>query len=102
MDMVRHLVDVVKLDANAVQHQLGRQCSTLLCIVAGRPTNQIFRELAYFLLDRSADLNCKTQDFTKWPSAIACAQSCGNTRFLQAVKDWQAEKQAEKQRGNKD
>jgi hypothetical protein len=99
MDMVRHLVDVVKLDVNAVQHQLGRQCSTPLCIVAGRPTNQIFRELVYFLLDRGADpnLNCKTQEDTNWPSAIACAQSCGNMRFLQAVKDWQAEKQVEKQ-----
>jgi hypothetical protein len=99
MDMVRHLVDVVKLDVNAVQHKLGRQCSTPLCIVAGRPTNQIFRELVYFLLDRGADpnLNCKTQVDTNWPSAIACAQSCGNMRFLQAVKDWQAEKQGENQ-----
>ena len=99
MDMVRHLVDVVKLDVNAVQHQLGRQCSTPLCIVAGRPTNQIFRELIYFLLDRGADpnLNCKTQGDTNWPSAIACAQSSGNMRFLQAIKDWQAEKQIEKQ-----
>lgn len=100
MDMVRHLVDVVNLDVNAIQHQLGRECSTPLCIVAGRPTNQIFRELVYFLLDRGADpnLNCKTQeDIPKWPNAMVCAQSHGNMSFLQAVKDWQIEKQVEKQ-----
>lgn len=97
MDMIRHLVDVVKLDFNAIKRQLGSSCSTPLCIVAGRPTNQIFRELVYFLLDRGADpnLNCRTQEDPHcWPSAMVCAQTCGNGRFLEAVEEWQAEKQS--------
>lgn len=101
IDMIRHLIDVVKLDVNAIEHELGSSCSTPLCIVAGRPTNQLFRELVYVLLDRGADpnLNCHRTHVRGWPSAMVCGQTNGNGRFLQAVKEWQAEKQAEKQGG---
>lgn len=95
MNMIRHLVDVVKLDVNAVQHKLGRSCNTPLCIAAGRPTDQNFRELISFLLDRGADpyLNCKsTPEDPGWPTAIDCAQSWGNMQFLEAVENQQAEK----------
>lgn len=97
MDMVRHLVDVLKLDVNAVKHQIGGQCSTPLCCVARRPTSQDFRELVYFLLDRGADPNLdgEVQKGFKWSSPITCAQSCGNMRFLQAVEEWQASKQGD-------
>ena len=98
MGMVRHLVDVVKLDVNAKKRQLGSSCSTPLFIVAGRHTDQRYRELINFLLDCGADpnLNCRTQeDIYCQSSAIACAETCRNIHFLQAVKDWQAEKQGE-------
>ena len=98
MDMVRHLVSDIKVDVNAVQPQLGRQCSTPLCIVAGRPTNRRPRELVHFLLDHGADpnLNCKTQDDTNLPSAMECALTSRNLLFLQDVKDWEEEKQVNK------
>lgn len=92
MAMLRHLVDVLKLDVNAVHHQLGSRCSTPLCCVAGRhPTKQDHRELIRFLLDRGADpdLVPAPQDGINWPSPITCAQSRGNVRFLDAVHEWQ-------------
>lgn len=97
LNMLRHLVDVVKLDVNAVQQQLGRPCHTPLCIAAGGDTTnykQDFRPLIAFLLDRGAD---PFAPGGSWGSAMDCAQAHNNMHFLQAVERQQAEKQAEKQ-----
>lgn len=94
MDMVRHLVDVLKLEVNAVEHKVGSQCSTPLCCVARWPYKTDPRELVDFLLDRGADpdLEGLVQGDYRWGSPITCAQNHGNSRFLQVVQEWRARK----------
>lgn len=97
MDMVRHLVNELKLDVNAIQPEVGSQCSTPLCYVARRSTSQDFRELVGLLLERGAklrlDVNSEGAAHLMDPSA--CAQSSGNTQFLRAVEEWQSRRGAE-------
>jgi hypothetical protein len=88
MDMVRYFVDDVKLDVNAVKHQVGIPCTTPLCFVARRGmTGQDYRDLVFLLLDHGADLNLGLHH---WPNPVACAESSGNSNFLQAVEEWKA------------
>jgi hypothetical protein len=91
MDMVRHLVDIVGLDVNAVEPWPGKFCSTPLCYVAPR-NNKDAKELIWFLLDRGADPNRAGPLLgdIRVPSALEHAQSCRNTRFLEAVREWQS------------
>lgn len=68
MALVRLLVDVVGLDANAIEHQVGDHCSTPLCYVAGpRLCHEGHRELINFSLDSGADpdLDCGSEGGTK-------------------------------------
>ncbi len=93
MDMVRHLVDALKLNVNPVKHQAGTQCSTPLCFVARRgTTGQDFRDLVFFLLDHGADLNLDggTLEGHHWPNPVTCAESSGNSNFLRSVEEWKA------------
>lgn len=92
MDMVKHLVDIVGLDINAVEPWSGKWCSTPLCYAAFRNYRKDAKELIWFLLDRGADPN-RTGPLDGdiiLPSALESAQSCRNTRFLEAVREWQA------------
>lgn len=90
MDMVRHLLDDVKLDVNAVQNQVGSQCSTPLCCVARRATSQDFRELVNLLLDRGAriELEKGAPEPALLIDPMGCAQAAGNAQFSQAVQAW--------------
>lgn len=91
MDMVKHLVDIVGLDVNAVEPWPGNWCSTPLCYAAFCNYQKDAKELIWFLLDRGADPN-RTGPLDGeiiLPSAIESAQCCGNTRFLEAVREWQ-------------
>lgn len=102
MDMIRHLVDVVKLDVNAVAHIVGSQTSTPLCLPASRPTAQDFRVLVEFLLDRGADpyLSGIVDDGTptgyEWLSPVACAEHLHNERFLRIVREYEANRKPSK------
>ncbi|KAF3403356.1 hypothetical protein DPV78_004209 [Talaromyces pinophilus] len=92
MDMVKHLVDIVGLDVNAVEPWPGKWCSTPLCYAAFRNYRKDAKELIWFLLDRGADPN-RTGPLDGdiiLPSALESAQSCRNTRFLEAVREWPA------------
>jgi hypothetical protein len=91
MDMVRHLVDIVGLDVNAEELCPGKFCRTPLCYVACRNDGKDARELIWFLLDRGADPNSvgPLVGNIRAPSAQH-AQSSRNTRFQEAVKEWQA------------
>ncbi len=95
MGMVRHIVDVDECDVNTIRHEYGSHCTTPLCYVAARRTQQDFRELVWFLLDRGADPNLDAgfAEDVEWPSPLTCAQWCGNVSFLNAVKEWQARQQ---------
>ena len=97
LNMIRHLIDVVKIDVNAVEHKIGSYCSIPICCAASRPTNQDFRKLVYLLLDRGADPNLDgiIQDGFKWPSATSYAEHMRNESFLRAVQDWWASKHGE-------
>ncbi|EME81800.1 uncharacterized protein MYCFIDRAFT_78768 [Pseudocercospora fijiensis CIRAD86] len=97
MAMVRHLIDVVKLDVNAIEHRVGDQCSTPLCYLARRPNSDSHRELINFLLDRGADpeMDCGTEGGIDWPRPIDCAESCGNLEFLHAVQEWRGRQQGD-------
>nr|POE98584.1 hypothetical protein CFP56_75513 [Quercus suber] len=98
MAMVRHLVDVVKIDVNAVHYQAGESCCTPLCYVAQRSTRQDCRELVDYLLDRGADPHMDTgvHNGLFWPSAVACAQSSNNMRFLELIKERQASQKGDR------
>jgi hypothetical protein len=97
MAMVRHLVDVVGCDVNVVATWAGKWCSTPLCHFANRDDGRDKRELISFLLERGADPDLAgtivdENTNLKLPSAIECAQSGSNTRFVEAVRELQAEK----------
>ena len=93
MDMTRHLVEDLKLDVNAVKHQLNTMCTTPLCIVArGAGTKRDYRELVFYLLDNGADLNLDggTHSGHHYPNPVDCAKSFWNENFLQCVEEWNA------------
>lgn len=92
LDMVRHLVEVVKLDVDAVVHQVGTMCSTPLCVTAGLPGSRQHdvSEIVRILMDAGAD-PCRDGGVVQgveFPSPIACAKSSGNESFLWAVEQW--------------
>jgi hypothetical protein len=93
MDMVRHLVDIVGLNVNADGLWPGKFCSTPLSYVASRNDSKDARELIWFLLDRGADPDRAGPlvGDIRPPSALEHAQSSRNTRFLEAVREWQAQ-----------
>ncbi|OQN96105.1 hypothetical protein B0A48_18351 [Cryoendolithus antarcticus] len=96
MDMVRHLVDVVGLDVNAIEHEVGNNCSTPLCYLYGpRPFRKHQSRLLDFLLDRGAnlDLDCGNEGAISWQSPNQIAQQYGNVKFLQAVQEWPGRQQ---------
>jgi hypothetical protein len=91
MDMVRHLVDMVGLDVDAEECWPGKSCATPLCYVASYNSGKDARELIWFLLDRGADPNrAFTLGGDRALSALEQAQRIRNTRFLEAVQEWQA------------
>lgn len=100
MAMVRHLLDAVKLDVNAVSYQVGSQCTTPLCYPAARNTSQDFRELVFLLLDHEAWLRLELdpQAIAYYMDPMTCAESVNNVQFLQAVKEWEESRGKVKQR----
>lgn len=103
MAMVRHLVDVLKLDVNALARmpRVPAPLGTPLCIPASRPTKQDYRELIDFLLNRGADPNMTgarddaMPDRERCKSPIGMAEACRNERFLKIVREWQASHESE-------
>jgi hypothetical protein len=98
LDMVRHLVDVIGLNVNAIEHEVGDHCSTPLCYFCGpRPFQEHHRELINFLLDRGADpdLDCGRDGGVPRQSPNQIARQWNNEKFLQAVKEWRAKQQQE-------
>lgn len=82
--MVRHLVDVVGLDVNALDSPAGTRMlptrlGTPLCYVSGAPAmDKNTRELTWFLLDSGADPD----------PALKLAELCGHPTFLQDFLEW--------------
>lgn len=99
MDMVRHLIDVVKCDVNAVSYgahyRSGSTCSTPLCWIACHMRGDA-RELIWCLLERGGDpnldLSIDNSSGGTWsaPSALDAATRNNSQRFLQIVEEWQA------------
>lgn len=91
MEMVRHLVDIIKLDVDREEMMQNGSPGSPLCCVADRNNGKDARELIWFLLDRGADPDLETQlENYKIPSARETALMVRNARFLQAVEEWQA------------
>ncbi|SMY24125.1 unnamed protein product [Zymoseptoria tritici ST99CH_1A5] len=99
LDMVRHLVDVVGLDVNAIEYHLGDCCATPLCYLAHPPrgNNENYRAVTTFLLERGAnpDLPSGLPGCPIMDSANLCAQQFHSEVFLNAVKAWQAKQQSD-------
>ncbi|KAF2657445.1 hypothetical protein K491DRAFT_594946 [Lophiostoma macrostomum CBS 122681] len=86
MAMVRHLIDVIGVDVNALDRPDGRRtqnyvAGNALCYVAqcyGFPDGLNSEELVWFLLDRGADP----------AAALVEAKGVDNPEFLQDVQAW--------------
>ena len=84
MDMVRHLIDVVGVDVNALDHPVGKKRANRM----GTPMNYVAdmdglnhtRELTWLLLDRGADPIPGLED----------AKQVGHTVFIEDVNAWKA------------
>lgn len=91
LGLIRHLIDVVGLDVNTNAVFPNYTCATPLCRVACLPKNDP-KELIWLLLDRGADLNRGgppgSPSFIT--SAAEGAKKWQNTRFIEAVEEWQA------------
>jgi ankyrin repeat protein len=99
LEMMRHLVDVVGLDVNAVEHQVGDSCSTPLCYLAAhRQVGDSQREMIDFLLDHGADpdLEPGREGEVFWQSPNACARQFSNAAFLEAVQTWRTRQKEDK------
>ncbi|PVH99988.1 hypothetical protein DM02DRAFT_527931 [Periconia macrospinosa] len=85
MAMVRHLLDIVKIDVNAPDQPAGSNIpgdynGTPICYVAGTPMlDTDTRELTWLLLDRGADPT----------PALEIARQNQYPRFAEDVKAWQ-------------
>lgn len=85
MDMVRHLIDVVGVDVNALDHPVGTRTAdrmgTPIVYVADLYGLENLRELIWLLLDRGAD-----------PApGLEQANGMGNTAFVDEVEAWKAQ-----------
>lgn len=95
MAMVRYLVDEARLDVNSEEWRLGGSGATPLDIVSSHKNDMDARELVWFLLDRGADLNHASvlKDPNRrdicYPSPLEEARLISNTRFLEAIQEWQ-------------
>lgn len=99
LDMVRHLIDVVKLDVNAVVPQPATRCTTPLCWAAKYRRSRMVdvSEIVRVLLDAGADpeLSGGVFDGVEFPSPMECAREWGNESFLQTVEEWRKKKRTE-------
>ena len=99
LDLIRHLVDVVECDVNSISsgtyYGSGSHCSTPLCWVACHTNSDGVRDLVRLLLDRGGDLDLAGP--LLWgpqvPSAREGAQQRPNLPLLEAVAEWEAEKE---------
>ncbi|KAL6897530.1 hypothetical protein GGI43DRAFT_96452 [Trichoderma evansii] len=93
MEMVRYLVDVIGFGVNSEEWYSSYCClcrATPLYYVADSIYKKDVREVTWFLLDRGADPDrTSTMGDRPVPSAIGIAQMRSNTRFLEAVQEWQ-------------
>ncbi|KAL6908775.1 hypothetical protein GGI43DRAFT_379615 [Trichoderma evansii] len=95
MAMIRYLVDEAGLDVNSEEWRLGKYGATPLDIVSSYKNGKDARELIWFLLDRGADLNHvsilkdPTRGDIRHPNPLEEARLISNTRFLEAVQEWQ-------------
>ena len=94
MDMVRHLVDVVGCDVNSRSNEpyrSGSACSTPLCWIACHSVGDT-KDLIWLLLDRRGHLDLARPNEGNWsaPGAREAASQLHNSRFLEAVEEWQA------------
>jgi hypothetical protein len=85
MDMVRHLIDVVGIDVNALDHPIGKKrfdrMGTPICYVADLDGIDHTRELIWMLLDRGAD-----------PApGLQTAKSVEHATFADDVEAWKLE-----------
>lgn len=90
LNMVRHLIDVVRLDVNVLSCWAGSTCSTPLCCIACYPKGDA-TELIWLLLARGGDphlAGLQLDDF-KISSAYEVAVDRQNTSFLRALEIWQ-------------
>lgn len=90
LEMVRHLIDVVGLDANVLSTWAGSTCSTPLCCIACYPKGDA-TELIWLLLARGGDpyLAGPQLDDFKISSAFEAATERKNASFLRALETWQ-------------
>jgi len=99
LEMIRLLIDVVGCDVNSVSYGTyygsGSHCSTPLCWVACHGRSDGVRDLVRLLLDRGGDLDLAGP--VLWGSHVLSARESAqkrqNLHFLNAVADWEAEKQ---------
>lgn len=91
MDFIRHLIDVVGIDVNTNAVYPGSSCATPLCRIACLPKNDP-KELIWLLLDYGGDPNRggvpEAPSFAT--SAFEGAKLFRNTRFIEAVEEWQS------------
>jgi ankyrin repeat protein len=99
LDMIRHLIDVVGCDVNSISYGTyyvsGSHCSTPLCWVACHTNSDGVRDLVRLLLDRGGDLDLAGPSLwgSQVPSAREGAQQRSNLPVLEAVAEWEAEKE---------
>lgn len=94
MDMVCHLVDVVGCDVNSRSngpYRSGSACSTPLCWIACHSVGDA-KDLIWLFLDRGGDLDLARPNEGNWSaqSAREAASRLHDSRFLEAVEEWQA------------
>lgn len=99
LEMIRHLIDLIGCDVNSVSYGTyygsGSHCITPLCWAACHTRSDGVRDLVRILLDRGGDLDLAGPVLwgSQVPSAREGAQKRQNIHFLEAVAEWEAEKQ---------
>lgn len=90
LNMVRHLIDKIGINANAPSYWAGSTCSTPLCCIACYPTGDT-TQLIQLLLEKGGDpyLAGPSSDEVGIPSAFEAAVERNNTMFIRAVETWQ-------------
>lgn len=91
IDMVRHLLDVLKVDVNVESRWPGSFCSTPLCCIACHPQTDA-TEVTWLLLDHGGDPDLAGPLGSGVPSALEAASYWSNNFFLQAVEEWRAKR----------
>lgn len=91
MDMVRHIVTVLKVDVNALDRETGGlllYChGTPLCYVAGNRAGPRLKELTEYLLDRGADPDCPD---CNGQTAMDRAAAWMKQSFIDIVRAWKS------------